>query len=334
MRYLLPLILMGLAVHVILPEIATLQHSLAVIKAMVWWAVGLAVAAQVLSYLSSGYLVKVIAALEGHRMSIVRGTIVSTAATSLGLAGGGPVGSVAATYRWMRGSGAGVEGATLAGWLPPLLYDGAELVIAIFGLIHLLIVHQLSTVQAVAFSAILLVLLLVFGVIVWGNRHRSRVSSVAERVAHRWADLRHRSYDPAATKPALDRWFGVFDSLGSGGWRGPALGAILNTLFDILTLYALFVAAGHAVSPGILLAGYGLPLLLGKLSFLPGGVGVVEATMTAMYNGLGVPNAVTVIVVLAYRFLSFWLPLFIGLPLIAYLQHVAGGPNHPVQDPT
>ena len=145
-------------------------------------------------------------------------------------------------------------------------------------------------------------------------------------------ETRHRPYDPAATKPALDRWFGVFDALGSGGWRGPVLGAILNTLFDILTLYFLFVAAGHPVSPGVLLTGYGLPLLLGKLTFLPGGVGVVEATMTAMYNGLGIPNAVTIIVVLAYRLLSFWLPLVIGLPLIAYLQQVAGDVAHAPQE--
>ena len=32
-------------------------------------------------------------------------------------------------------------------------------------------------------------------------------------------------------------------------------------VFDMLTLYFLFVAAGHPVSPGVLLAGYGLPLI-------------------------------------------------------------------------
>ena len=86
LRYLLPLVLIGLAVHVVLPQLATLQHSLAIIQAMLWWAVGLAVMFQVLSYLGSGYLMKVIVALEGLRMSVMRGTIVSTAATSLGLA--------------------------------------------------------------------------------------------------------------------------------------------------------------------------------------------------------------------------------------------------------
>lgn len=69
--------------------------------------------------------------------------------------------------------------------------------------------------------------------------------------------------------------------------------------------------------------GYGLPRLLAKFAIiLPGGVGLVEGGMAALYHSLGVPELVTVIVVLAYRMMSFWLPMLIGFPLIPYLQHV------------
>jgi uncharacterized protein (TIRG00374 family) len=101
---------------------------------------------------------------------------------------------------------------------------------------------------------------------------------------------------------------------------GPQVGAGLNIGFDVLTLYFLFIAAGHPVGPGILLAGYGLPLMVGKISFLPGGVGIVEGTMAALYGSLGVPNGVTVVVVLTYRIISFWLPTVLGFPLAVYLQ--------------
>ncbi|MBU1659969.1 MAG: flippase-like domain-containing protein, partial [Chloroflexi bacterium] len=75
------------------------------------------------------------------------------------------------------------------------------------------------------------------------------------------------------------------------------------------------------VSPGILLTGYGLPLLLGRMAFvIPGGVGVIEGTMVALYDSLGIPDPVTVVVVLAYRILSFWLPLLLGFPLVGILQ--------------
>jgi uncharacterized membrane protein YbhN (UPF0104 family) len=328
-RYLLPLLLLGLAVHLILPQITALGHSLQVIKGMALWAVALAVVMQALSYLGSGYLLKSIVAVVGQRLSVLRGTQIFTAAASVGLVGGGPVGNIAITYRWTHGCGVSAEGALLAGWLPTLFYDSALVIVGIFGLLHLLIVHELSALQAVGFGLTLLLLSLIAVVVVWGVHHRPRLTALAARLFGRWAALRHRPYDPAGTEAATGRLFSAWDTLRAGGWRGPALGAALNTMFDMLTLYFLFVAAGHSVSPGILLAGYGLPLLLGKVSFLPGGVGVVEGTMAALYNGLGVPGGVTVVVILSYRFLSFWLPLLVGFPLVPYLQRTCGNAKQP-----
>jgi hypothetical protein len=43
--------------------------------------------------------------------------------------------------------------------------------------------------------------------------------------------------------------------------------------------------------------------------------------MVALYDKLGVPDAVSVIVVLAYRLISFWIPTIIGFPLTFYLNH-------------
>ena len=81
----------------------------------------------------------------------------------------------------------------------------------------------------------------------------------------------------------------------------------------MLTLYFLFIATGYNVSLGVLFAGYGLPFILGKMAFLfPGGVGVMEASMVAMYDSLQVPNAVSVVVILGYRLFSFWLPSLLG----------------------
>jgi len=137
----------------------------------------------------------------------------------------------------------------------------------------------------------------------------------------------HRSYITSSTDSWLNGLFETWELMLHGGWRGPALGAGLNVLFDMLTLYLLFIAAGHPVSPGILLAGYGLPLLLGRVAFfIPGGLGVVEGTMVALYTGMGVPNSISVVVVLSYRLLSFWMPLLIGFLLIGYLE------KNPIQD--
>jgi uncharacterized membrane protein YbhN (UPF0104 family) len=44
--------------------------------------------------------------------------------------------------------------------------------------------------------------------------------------------------------------------------------------------------------------------------------------MAALPNGLGVPEAVTIVVVLTYRAISFWLPTLLGFLVVSYLQRV------------
>ena len=48
------------------------------------------------------------------------------------------------------------------------------------------------------------------------------------------------------------------------------------------------------------------------MSFLPDGLGITEGGMVGLYVALGVPPATAVLVVVAYRGLSFWLPTLIG----------------------
>lgn len=108
--------------------------------------------------------------------------------------------------------------------------------------------------------------------------------------------------------------------LRTGGWKQPLVGAAINTVFDAASLYVLFIAAGDRISVAALLTGYSIALLLGKAAFLPGGVGVVEATMLTIFTSLGAEHPAAVVAVLAYRLLSFWIPALLGLPLAVFLQ--------------
>lgn len=320
-RYLPRLIILGLAVHLILPQLTSLERSINVIESMAIWAVSLAVVAQLFSYLGSGYQVHTIVAIVHQRISVLFGVIIALAAYSIGLVAGGVFGNTAATYRWVRKMGVSVEGAGLAGTLPVILNNITLIFITSIGLFYLLIIHQLTTSQTIIFILILLLLLVFIGVIIWGVRHRLQLTSLAIRLAGRWARINKRSYTAADTEDTMERMFKAWDALSHSGWQRPLLGAGMNIGFDILTLYFLFIAAGYQVGPGVLFAGYGMPLLLGKMAFLiPGGVGVVEGTMAALYKGLGVPDPVVVVVILIYRLFSFWLPSLIGFPAAAYLQ--------------
>lgn len=63
-----------------------------------------------------------------------------------------------------------------------------------------------------------------------------------------------------------------------------------------------------------------LPLLLGRASFLPGGIAVTEVAMAALFGGLGVPPSIAVVAVLTYRLISFWMPALAGIPISITLQ--------------
>jgi uncharacterized protein (TIRG00374 family) len=106
------------------------------------------------------------------------------------------------------------------------------------------------------------------------------------------------------------------------------VGTILNTSFDILTLGLLFWAAGYRIGVAVLVAGYGIPQLLGKLTVILGGIGVVETSMVGLYTLLGAPKASAVVVILGYRLFSFWIPTLVGIALVPYLERWTGSPRY------
>ncbi|MCC4765658.1 MAG: YbhN family protein [Methanosarcina vacuolata] len=320
-RYFPTLILIGLAVNLILPQLASVETSAHVIKTMIPWAVLLAAFGQVVSYLGAGFLMNSIVARVKQTIPILKGSIITLAASSIGMLAGGPFGNAAATYRWARKYGISAEGAGLAGTLPTIFNNTVLTVLAISGILHLLIAHSLSSVQFFAFILILTLLGLGFAAVHWGLKNRTAFTLIVVRIAAYFARLLHKSYTPAPTQASVSRIFAALETLSNGGWERPLLGAVIFTSFDMLTLYFFFIAAGFPVGFEILVVGYGLPILLGKIAFLlPGGIGVVESSMAALYTGLGVPGSIAVVVVLSYRVFSFWIPTIIGFPIAFYLQ--------------
>ena len=315
------LVILGLGVHLILPQITTLEHSWRALQTLIPWAVALALIAQFLSYLGSGYLLQNILMLAHQSVRLLRSAWIVLGAASVGMVAGGMLGSSAAIYRWTSREQDHSNGATLASILPGLFNNLVLLLVSLFGLAHLILVHELSKAQTIGFSAMMVLMGLIVGVFAWALRHREQTTATAlwfNRVATR---LLKKPFVPEETQATVDQMFTAWSAIRQGAWLEMSLGAILIVAFDMFTLFLLFLAAGHNVNPGVLLAGYGLPLLLGKMAFVvPGGVGVVETSMAAMYNSLGVPNPITVVVVLGYRLISFWLPSIIGFPVAAYLQ--------------
>lgn len=86
---------------------------------------------------------------------------------------------------------------------------------------------------------------------------------------------------------------------------------LLNWLAGAVVLFLLLPAAGFE-EQGVLLAAYGIAMLAGVLSGLPGGLGVFEAVFLLLTRGtFTVPVVAGALI--AYRLLYFFLPLIIGL---------------------
>lgn len=327
-RTLPALIILGLAVYLLLPQITGLQQSWSVVQNMTWWAVLLAALSEVVSYLGSGYILHALLDLNQQKLSVGKGALITMAAYSIGLVVGGWVGGGAATFGWVRKESGDGHTAVLAGTLPGLLNNGTLAVVAIIGTIYLLFVHDMSGIQLLEFIIVLLLLSLLTGSVMMAMSHPAWASRVAVWVGSHWAALRKKPYSPDDTVASVTELIGAWDSLGNFKWLRPMLGSIVWFGFDMLTLYFMFVAAGHPVSIGVLFAGYGLPLILGKLAFiLPGGVGVVEGSMVALFDSLMVPDPISVVVVMGYRLFNFWLPALLGFPVAGYLSRHDFVPN-------
>src|SRR5207248_5031784 len=95
-------------------------------------------------------------------------------------------------------------------------------------------------------------------------------------------------------------------------WAWSATFAAINWLGDIACLAMAYLAVGVPIPwRGVLLA-YGAAQLAANLPITPGGLGVVEGSLTIALVAYGGGHASTVAAVLLYRLVSFWLPLPIG----------------------
>jgi uncharacterized protein (TIRG00374 family) len=121
----------------------------------------------------------------------------------------------------------------------------------------------------------------------------------------------------------------ILETLGPR-WKRALLAAVGRWTFDYLTLMAALTAIGSHPRPGLVLLAFCGASLLGQIPITPGGLGFVEAGLTAMLALAGVAAGDAVVATFAYRLFSYWLPLPLGLVGLALhprngLPAVGGG---------
>ncbi len=317
-RYVVLLLVLGLLVAYILPGLADIEESLRVARTLDWMFLVLAIVAQCLSYLSSADVLRSTVRLSGNAMGLGRAAMIEMAASTLCLVAGGVVGFAAAVDQWTKKSGVPAHAAVVAGFLPTLFSAASLLFFGVVSAGLLFGARRLSRSESVAVAIVGTV---VAATILIGIAALARPGWLLAVL--RWAGripiVRQTSRSQRARREVA-RVRDAISKLGHGAWRRPAVSAMLNFVFDSLTLALVFAATGARVGPITLLAGYGIPILLGRASLVPGGVAVTEVSLSALYISLGVKPSVVVVSILTYRLLTFWLPTLLGILLIVHLQ--------------
>jgi glycosyltransferase 2 family protein len=312
-------IILGLLVHFLLPRLDTIQDSLETMRTMAPWAIGFAFLFEFLSYLANGALLQSVLHMVGDNISLRRSVAIEIGAATVALVAAGALGFGAAIYKWTRNRGVKQDAAMLASWLPSV-FDAATLVIfALIGAINLLFFHRLGRATGIALFVVVCALSVVIAAIILLLARNDWLEALARRVSRLLKRIRP-STDESSIMDVVERSERTWDTMKSGGWLRPAACSLMVLTFDLLCLRYSFLAAGESLKISLLLAGYGVPILLGRASFLPGGIAVTEVAMAALFGGLGVPTNVAVVGVLTYRLISFWLPTAIGIPIAITLQ--------------
>ncbi len=140
---------------------------------------------------------------------------------------------------------------------------------------------------------------------------RRIVSSMARRLGHPKEATARR------IEGALERMNDIPHSF-SGLLSVAALGlAVWGTTF--LCLVCSFKAVGAPIPwSGVLLA-FGVAQIVGSIPLIPGGIGIVEGSLSVVLVAYGTARSSALAVALTYRLVNFWLCVIIGWIVVAVL---------------
>jgi uncharacterized protein (TIRG00374 family) len=104
----------------------------------------------------------------------------------------------------------------------------------------------------------------------------------------------------------------ILNTLGAS-WKRALAATIGRWAFDYLTLLAALAAVGSHPRPALVLLAFCAAQILAQIPVTPGGLGFVEAGLTATLSLAGVAAGDAVLATFAYRLFSYWLMLPLGL---------------------
>ena len=328
MRKLVVVAILFLAIAFVILGFSELESVIRTLQQGNLWFVGLAILFETLWFVLVGLSFKSIYNLLGMDESRQRLTLIAAAANFVNvIAPTAGVGGIALFIDDGRRRGLSSGKVTAAGALFLLADYAAFLCVLGLGLIVLVRRNNLGAGEITA-SLILLAIASVLAFLVYlGYRSAEALGNVLARMArlvNRVArPFLHRQY--LSERRAHTFAAEIAEGLASVPEKPrsvlrPVLFSLANKTDLMAVLTCAFLAFGVPFSAGTIIAGFAIAYLFLIVSPTPSGIGVVEGIMALALTSLRVPWSEAVIITLAYRAITFWLPLAVGAWAFRFLH--------------
>ncbi len=235
------------------------------------------------------------------------------------LATGGLSGFAARMYYFTRRN-IPAENAVVISLAQTFLTNMTLLLFVVLGFSYVFFASDLDG-SALASAAAMLVLLLIvaiaFGAVILHRRLRRAFLGLTAELTHRT----FRRFRPkgGVSRISMRRYLATLDrGIGFLVANKKAMGAplffiCLDWFLTILILHTSFLTIRHSIPFAQTVVGFSVGIVVSFISLIPGGLGIMEGSMSAIFAGMGVPFEAAVAAVLLFRVIYYILPLVVSL---------------------
>ncbi len=321
------ILLVGIGIWILIPKIIGLKETLDLLNKIKYWAFLLAIMAESFFYIGSAIINRTVLRMTGDKLKfwdILKISLMDSFSVQfLPLA---TFGEAAVDYYFYRAKNIRTSHIVL------MFVSRTIIIWFVFAFIYLIGV-AFSPINPELDSRKLLIIWLIyfaaFGFFFWliylylkKERLLNKAYSLVKFANHFAKIFRFQKIELEKVPPLVDKIYQATSILAQN--RRLQISAVLGALFfwfgDIFCLYFAFLGFGFKPHLAIVIFTYAIARILSTISFIPGGVGISEASMGLIFIGFGIPAPTALAAVLIFRLLSFWLPIPVGLSSFLSLQ--------------
>ena len=299
----------GVAIYLVLPVITEVLASWPRLSTLdPWWVIAV-IAAEIAHFICTFAMQRLVLRTKAW-FPVVTSLLAGNAVTLI-MPGGAAAGA-AVQFRMLAASGQATTSAVGGLAASALLGVGGLLALPAIALPVILAGAPSSRglVNAAIFGAVVFAAFAAFGAVLlaydaplrWAGRRAQHLRNLI---------LRKREPLDGFDETLLAQRNDIREALGRQWWQAILLSAG-RLAFDYLCLLAALQATGSRPRPSLILVAYALAGVIRMIPLTPGGLGIVEASLTGLLMLADVNSSQAALATLAYRMASYWLPLFAG----------------------